>query len=352
MGGREDAVGTQPEASPRAAEGHWPGGVTPFGEPLRETREARGLSLEAVADATRIAQRHLASLEQGDVEALPAGPFAKGYIETYARLLHIDPGPILEAYRAEGRRRGLDTAEAQDRIIEEYSQIVEHRAGMTQRVGWLRPGRALAVVLVVAGLLGGGGWLLQHLRGQESAEPAAPRVASAPPAERDVSEAWPRGARTPPTPPPPPTESPSPAEVAPASAADGVPPASSAVDPQPARPAPLAAAGALEVSHSGVGTGVENSRLVGRGDRFPEGRRVVFWTRVLGGRPGEVIHHVWFHEGQQVTLAELTLGGSHWRTYSTRVLEPGQTGRWVVEARRPDGEVLARQEFLCVPEER
>jgi hypothetical protein len=128
--------------------------------------------------------------------------------------------------------------------------------------------------------------------------------------------------------------------------ADAVPPPASTVDPQPPPPS---AAGDLEVSHSGVGTGIENSRLVGRGDRFMEGDRVVFWTRVLGGRPGDVIRHVWFHEGTQVTLAELTLGGSHWRTYSSRVLEPGLTGRWLVEARRPDDEVLARQEFLCAP---
>ena len=67
--------------------------------------------------------------------------------------------------------------------------------------------------------------------------------------------------------------------------------------------------------------------------------------------PGDVIQHVWFHEGQRATLAPLTLGGSHWRTYSRRILDPGLTGRWVVEARHPDGEVLARQEFLCVPAE-
>ena len=61
---------------------------------------------------------------------------------------------------------------------------------------------------------------------------------------------------------------------------------------------------------------------------------------------------MWFHEGQQVTLAPLTLGGSHWRTHSRRLLDQGLTGHWVVEARSPDGTVLARQAFLCVPAER
>jgi hypothetical protein len=133
------------------------------------------------------------------------------------------------------------------------------------------------------------------------------------------------------------------AVAAPATAAVAAPPA--------AQPLTSSPAGALEVSHSGVGTGVENSRLVGRADRFPEGSPVVFWTRVLGGRPGDVIQHVWFHEGQRATLAPLTLGGSHWRTYSRRTLDPGLTGRWVVEARHPDGEILARHQFVCVPAE-
>jgi hypothetical protein len=112
------------------------------------------------------------------------------------------------------------------------------------------------------------------------------------------------------------------------------------VDPPPAE---------LEVTHSGVGTGVESSRLVGRAERFTEGTPVVFWTRVLGGRPGDIVRHVWLHEGQRVGFADLQLGGFHWRTYSRRDLPEGATGRWVVEARSPDGDLLAREEFLCVP---
>lgn len=326
-----------------------------FGNQLRETREARGLSLDAVADATRIAPRHLAALERSDVQALPAGPFAKGYIEAYSQLLGIDPDPVLEAYRAEGQMRGLGTPEAQDRIVEEYSRILEHRSAR-RAPGWLPGKRGLALVLLGMGILGTGAWLLSRNSTPRSAlaptpPPAGPeKLGSAGMPEEPVTPEGPRPetprreARAVPEEVPGPSEPPSPDPAAPATAPAAVPPVPD--------PATSPAVGELEVSHSGVGTGVENNRLVGRSDRFTEGSPVVFWTRVLGGRPGEAIHHEWFHEGQRVTLAPLTLGGTHWRTHSRRLLDPGLTGQWVVAARRPGGEVLARHEFLCIPADR
>ena len=109
--------------------------------------------------------------------------------------------------------------------------------------------------------------------------------------------------------------------------------------------------GGFHVSHFGLGTGVESRRLVGRADRFVEGTPVFFWTRVLGGEPGQVIRHFWIHEGREVEWAELAIGGSHWRTQSRLVLPEGSTGRWAAEARTTEGQVLARADFLCISED-
>jgi cytoskeletal protein RodZ len=67
-----------------------------FGDPLRRKREELRLTLDAVADTTRIARHHLEALERSDLGALPIGPFGKGYLRTYAKLLGLDPEPILE----------------------------------------------------------------------------------------------------------------------------------------------------------------------------------------------------------------------------------------------------------------
>jgi cytoskeleton protein RodZ len=318
-----------------------------FGNPLREAREARGLSLEAAADATRIAPRHLAALERSDLGALPVGPFAKGFIEGYAQFLDIDPGPILEAYRHEGRRRGLDPAETRDRVIEELSRLVEQRE-RTARAGglaaaWKRLTLGLLAVVVV-GSLGYGGWVLT--RGGVTRAAVAPSTTPAEeeaPPDEEAHETTPGEARAVAE-----GESTGSSGSRQVSTPGADPASAPPGGPEPTSPA---STGEIEISHSGVGTGVESHELVGGGDRFAEGTWVVFWTRVLGGDAGDVVHHVWLHEGEVVTRAELALGSPSYRTHSRRLLEPGLTGRWVVEARRPDGTVLARHEFACIPEE-
>lgn len=295
-----------------------------FGDQIKEAREARGQSLEELAEATRIAQHHLAALERSDVQALPAGPFAKGYIEACAKVLGVAAEPILASYREEAQQHGRGTAEAETRMLDELHQIVGQRSGGVDpgdRGGpggkLLAAGAAVVVVLMV------GGWLLT----------------------RDPSTG---GARTPGAPEPPPE---TPRATAPATPEPPPEPAPSPTPTPELRPTPAPQARAnpdITIPDFGVGTGVENRRLVGAGSEFPERSEVVFWNRVRGGGPGDGIVHVWLHEGRGIARIPLTIGGSHWRTYSTRPLPRGAAGRWTVEARGLDGALLARQEFVCI----
>jgi len=104
----------------------------------------------------------------------------------------------------------------------------------------------------------------------------------------------------------------------------------------------------LTISEYGVGTEVVDRMLKGKADSFPEGTRVFFWTRVVGGQEGDRIHHVWIKGGKELKIG-LSVGGSHWRTHSNKTLHAGSVGDWVVEARDYDGNVLARQAFTCTP---
>ena len=104
----------------------------------------------------------------------------------------------------------------------------------------------------------------------------------------------------------------------------------------------------LEIPDSGVGTAVLDHVLQGRATSFPEGTKVFFCTRVTGGRDVDRIRHVWIHDGKELAIG-LAIGGSHWRTYSTKTLWPGSVGLWSVEARDSQNRVLARQEFRCTP---
>lgn len=60
-----------------------------MGDELRLAREARGESVEDAAHALRVDPRHLEALERGDVDALPKGPFAAGWLRSYRRHLGL-----------------------------------------------------------------------------------------------------------------------------------------------------------------------------------------------------------------------------------------------------------------------
>lgn len=60
------------------------------GEILSETRREQNLSLEEVAEATRLRPSHLVALEAGDYENLPGGVYSEKILETYANFLNID----------------------------------------------------------------------------------------------------------------------------------------------------------------------------------------------------------------------------------------------------------------------
>ena len=74
---------------------------SPVGEQLRQAREAKGLSLEDVAAQTRIPQRHLASIETGDWENLPAPTYTIGFAKNYASAVGLDRTEIGNQLREE-----------------------------------------------------------------------------------------------------------------------------------------------------------------------------------------------------------------------------------------------------------
>lgn len=61
-----------------------------LGLTLQREREARGLTIEAVMEATKISRINLVALENGDSSTLPHPVYTKGFIRSYARLLGLD----------------------------------------------------------------------------------------------------------------------------------------------------------------------------------------------------------------------------------------------------------------------
>lgn len=93
-----------------------------------------------------------------------------------------------------------------------------------------------------------------------------------------------------------------------------------------------------------IATGVENREPVGAGETFPSDVGKVFaWMRVTGAA-GQAIQVVWSH-GTHTFTVPLEIGGSSWRTWSSKTIPPYWSGEWSVEVRDAQGNSLVTTKF-------
>lgn len=133
--------------------------IATAGSLLKEAREARGLSLEEVAAATRVRVPYLEALEQDDVHRLPAAVYARGYLRAYANLLELQPEPLVASLRP-GTREPDRTVAARER---------------RRLPGW-RPVVSPGLVLLAAIVLLGGAFVLYARHELSSLKPAAAKA--------------------------------------------------------------------------------------------------------------------------------------------------------------------------------
>ncbi|MGD8176885.1 RodZ domain-containing protein [Marinimicrobium sp. ARAG 43.8] len=97
-----------------SAEENTPDSEVPDAEPtpqpgamLKAAREDAKLSEEYVAREMSMTVTKVRALEADDYERLHSDIFIRGYLRTYAKLLGMDPAPVLEAYQAHRRAAGF-----------------------------------------------------------------------------------------------------------------------------------------------------------------------------------------------------------------------------------------------------
>ena len=80
-------------------------GVAPMldtaGAMLRAAREDAGLGVTEVADEINVKPERLAAIEAMDLEALPAAPYALGFVRAYAGFLGLPVEPLVARFREE-----------------------------------------------------------------------------------------------------------------------------------------------------------------------------------------------------------------------------------------------------------
>jgi cytoskeletal protein RodZ len=68
---------------------------------LRKWRQRKGISLESIAQNTKLSVRHLQAIESGDFRKLPGGIYNTNYIRQYARAIGFDEAKLLGFYHSQ-----------------------------------------------------------------------------------------------------------------------------------------------------------------------------------------------------------------------------------------------------------
>lgn len=158
-----------------------------FGPYLRRTRERRGVTLEHLAQRTKVSLDLWAALERGDLSRWPTGIFARAYIREYAELVGLNPTETIDdfcrLFSQVGDRRAANLLRAhgaivghdvrwQDDLVGQAAErdrrrraTDEPRDASAQARGW-HPnwGRLLATVIDTSGVLAiaaAAAWLLR-----------------------------------------------------------------------------------------------------------------------------------------------------------------------------------------------
>ncbi len=118
-------------------------------EQLRQAREARHLTVEQVAEITKIRTDHLRALEEGNYDVFSAPVYIRGFVRTLSTLLKLDVPEVMTA---------LDGELGQTRKFAEPPPLSDRPRGVLDflmlqlsQLDWRRGLVGLAVIAVLAG---------------------------------------------------------------------------------------------------------------------------------------------------------------------------------------------------------
>jgi cytoskeleton protein RodZ len=143
-----------------------------YGARLASQRQSAGLSVTDVAASLRLHPNQIRAIEQEDLARLPAPAYVRGFIRSYARVLNIDPAPLLTDLNAK-------LAPARESVVD--GMATDYAAARAAGRERMLPQWAIGIALVVLIALGLIGWQATQQPAPAPAPPEALAVSAAPP---------------------------------------------------------------------------------------------------------------------------------------------------------------------------
>lgn len=114
-------------------------------EQLRATREARKLTIEQVAEMTKIRTDHVRALEEGNFGAFSATIYIRGSVKNYSNLLKLDVTQMLAMLDAE--LKGTEKFSEPPKLTEQKKTMVDDIALFVAKLNWKMGFAGIGVVI-------------------------------------------------------------------------------------------------------------------------------------------------------------------------------------------------------------
>lgn len=129
-----------------------PGG---FGAALRSERQRRSVSLDDIAQTTKVTVRNLEALESEEFDRIPGGILGKGMVRSYVRFLGLDEGEWVTRFLTASGRTGDGVSVNSAEVASFAINVSSHRIKETPDIK-LRWAGVFGLLLLLAGF----GWLV------------------------------------------------------------------------------------------------------------------------------------------------------------------------------------------------
>ena len=136
-----------------------------IGEILKNAREAKGISIQQVADATSIRALYLEAIESENFDIVPGEVYLKGFIRNYGNYLGLDGANLVEVYKKQVKPIEEDIVASVEKVEQTTSNTLRNKrkerrgyssfnfSSFATLLGAMRPiFKIVAPVVVVVGL--------------------------------------------------------------------------------------------------------------------------------------------------------------------------------------------------------
>jgi cytoskeletal protein RodZ len=136
--------------------------VSTVGEQLLQARESRHLTIEQVAEITKIRSDHLRALEEGNYAPFAAPVYIRGFVRTYSTLLKLDVPDIMATLETELTGQARQAVESSTGSKPAGGALDVVMLQLT-KIDWRKAVLGLAGIALLAGIiLGGLAWRHYH----------------------------------------------------------------------------------------------------------------------------------------------------------------------------------------------